>query len=65
MNPRPAMSVPASIMTLRSNRSIRYPASGPPSADSSLASENGSDVAARVRLSSLSTGRKYSVSPVL
>ena len=34
-------------------------------ADSSLASENGSDVAARLSLSSVRIGRKYSVKPVL
>ena len=52
-------------ITRTSNRSMRYPTSGPSMADSSLASEKGSEVAARLRWSSVRMGRKYSVNPVL
>ena len=65
MSPSPASNVPTTSITLTSNRSMRYPTNGAPRAASSLESENGSEVAARLRLSSVRTGRKYRVNPVL
>src|SRR5262245_66603802 len=63
MSPRLASSVPATSITRTSNRSMRYPTSGAPSAASSRDSENGSEVAARQGLNSVRNGREGRENP--